>query len=66
MTMRLAIEKRYPDVFRWLLDFKRETVTRHFAEHGGKRKYFDGLKSSDLNKRQRALIAGVRWVLRYS
>jgi DNA polymerase I len=65
VQIRRGFEERYPGVFRWLSGFKKDTAIRGFAEFAGKRRYFEGLHSSDMSKRNRALVAGIRWVLRY-
>ena len=60
--LRSAITSRYPALFRWLQEFKRAALANGFAEYRGRRKYLAGLRSSDLDKRNRALRAAVRWL----
>ena len=65
MTLRSGVEERYPGIFRWVSGFKKEVALNGFAEYKGKRRYLDGVQSADLNRKNRALVAGVRWALRY-
>ena len=65
INLRRGIEERYPAVFRWLSGFKKDIAVKGFAEYEGKRRYFEGIHSSDLNRKNRAIIAGVRWALHY-
>ena len=60
--LRSAITSRYPALFRWLQEFKGSALASGFAEYRGRRKYLAGLRSSDLDKRNRALRAAVRWL----
>ena len=60
--LRSAITSRYPALFRWLQQFKGSALASGFAEYRGRRKYLAGLRSSDLDKRNRALRAAVRWL----
>lgn len=59
------LEVRYCRSFGWLEKYRQETMKLGFALDGDKRRWFDGLRSSDLAKRQRALDSAVRWLLRY-
>ena len=63
--LRCAITSRYPTLFSWLLDFRRAARANGFAEHGSSRKYLAGLRSSDIDKRNRAVRSAVRWLARY-
>jgi DNA polymerase I-like protein with 3'-5' exonuclease and polymerase domains len=63
--LRSAITSRYPALFSWLQDFRRAALANGFAEHGGSRKYLAGLRSSDVDKRNRAVRSAVRWLARY-
>jgi DNA polymerase I-like protein with 3'-5' exonuclease and polymerase domains len=63
--IRQALEAKYPRLFKWLDSYRRDTLTRGFARHNGRRKYLEGLKSSDLDKRQKAVRSAVRWLIRY-
>jgi DNA polymerase I-like protein with 3'-5' exonuclease and polymerase domains len=63
--IRQALEAKYVKVFKWLDTYRTDTMTRGFGFHDGRRKYLDGLKSSDIDKRQNALVSAVRWAVRY-
>lgn len=63
--LRSAITSRYPALFSWLQDFRRAALASGFGEHGGSRKHLAGLRSSDVDKRNRAVRSAVRWLARY-
>ena len=63
--LRSAITSRYPALFSWLQEFRRAALANGFAEHRGSRKYIAGLRSSDVDKRNRAVRSAVRWLARY-
>lgn len=64
-TMRHDLEKRYRIMFQWLNSFRRMARTNRYATNGELRKYIDGLKSSDVARRGRALEYAVRWLIHY-
>jgi len=51
-------------LFTWLDTWQRDTVTKGFGYHDGARKYLEGLKSSDINKKQKAVRSAVEWLIR--
>jgi DNA polymerase I-like protein with 3'-5' exonuclease and polymerase domains len=59
--IRRELESRYAIVFRSLDILRKDVLEKGYVGHGGQRKYFEGLHSSDLNKRNKALVAAVRW-----
>jgi DNA polymerase I-like protein with 3'-5' exonuclease and polymerase domains len=63
--IRQALEAKYAKLFKWLDTYRRDAVTLGFAQHDGRRKYLDGLKSSDIDRRHKALRSAVRWLIRY-
>jgi DNA polymerase-1 len=63
--MRQGLESKYVALFKWLDTYRKNAMTRGFAYHDGKRKYLEGLRSSDIDKRRQALVSAVRWVIRY-
>lgn len=63
--LRSAITSRYEALFSWLQDFRRTALANGFAEYRGSRKYLAGLRSSDVDKRNRAVRSVVRWLARY-
>jgi DNA polymerase-1 len=62
---RHALAARYVKVFTWLADYRRDAMNQGFACHDGERKYLAGLKSSDINKRHKALRSAIQWLIRY-
>lgn len=63
--IRTTIEQRYSTAFEWIESFRKEAQAKGFAEWDGRRRYFDGLHSSDLSKRKSALRYCVRWLIQY-
>jgi DNA polymerase-1 len=63
--IRQALGAKYAKLFKWLDIYRRDALTQGYAHHNGRRKYLDGLKSSDLDKRHKALRSAVRWLIRY-
>jgi hypothetical protein len=53
---------RYSKTFLWLGKFRETTATNGFASACGRRRYFDGLRSSDLEKTNSALHSSVKWL----
>ena len=64
-TLRSTITSRYPVLFSWLQDFSMAALANGFAEYDGSRRYIAGLRSSDIDKRNRAARSAVRWLARY-
>jgi DNA polymerase-1 len=64
-SVRDLLEKRYHTMFQWLNHFRSLARTKGYATNGGLRKYLDGLKSSNIAKREQALEHAVRWLIRY-
>jgi DNA polymerase I-like protein with 3'-5' exonuclease and polymerase domains len=64
-TIRHDAERRYRTMFKWLEDYRRKAQANGYAEIEGKRKYIDGLKSSDIARREQALEYAIRWLIRY-
>lgn len=64
-TIRHNLELRYVTLFQWLKNFREQTLRQRFAFANNKRKYFDGLKSSNIEKRKKALNLAVRWLIQY-
>ena len=54
---------RYSSTFLWLEKFCKETAANGFASVRGRRRYFDGLQSSNLEKRNSARHSAVRWLV---
>lgn len=62
-AVRHDLERRYQTTFRWLNDFCHMTRAKGYAANGDLRKYIDGLKSSDIARRDQALEHAVRWLI---
>ncbi len=65
VQFRTAITSRYEQLFEWLDQFKRYAIEQGYAEYAGRRKYLDGLRSSDIDKRTKAVRSAIRWLIRY-
>ena len=63
--IRVNLRLRYPPLFEWLDRFRRESVARGFAEHDGRRIYLEGLRSSNIEKKNAATSSAIRWLVRY-
>jgi DNA polymerase I-like protein with 3'-5' exonuclease and polymerase domains len=63
--IRQELEGKYAKLFKWLDIYRRDAITRGFAHHDGRRKYIEGLRSSDIDKRHKALRSAVRWLIQY-
>jgi len=64
-TLRHDLEARHRTLFEWLEHFRKQAERNGYATHDGKRKYIDGLRSSNLAKKRRALEYAVRWLIRW-
>ena len=64
-TAKHNIEKRYSILFDWHDNFCNNTAKLGYAEIKGKRKYIDGIGSSNIEKKRKALNLAVRWVIQY-
>jgi DNA polymerase-1 len=65
MRIRTNLRVRYPALFEWLDRFRRESVARGYADHDGRRIYLEGLRSSNIEKKNTATASAIRWLLRY-
>ncbi len=64
-TIRLDLTERYASLFRWLDEFRKNTAKQGYIKLNNEFKYLDGLKSSNIEKRQKALEFVVRWLIQY-
>jgi DNA polymerase I-like protein with 3'-5' exonuclease and polymerase domains len=64
-TIRYDLGTRYSTLFKFIEDFKSQTAKQGYALKENARKYFEGLKSSNMEKRKDALINSVRWLVHY-
>ncbi len=62
-TIRHDLEKRFQTLFKWLHKFRRDAAQNGYVTIAGRRKYLDGLKSSNVAKRKQALEHVVRWLM---
>jgi DNA polymerase-1 len=56
---------RYSLTFMWLEGFRNETATNGYASAYGRRRYLDGLRSSNLEKRDKAMRSAIRWRIQW-
>jgi hypothetical protein len=63
VVLRETMFRRFPKLFAWLSDYRRKVVSDGFASFGDRRKYWEGLGSSDMAKRSKAVQSAVRWVI---
>ena len=61
--LREGVTGRYPKLFTWIEEYRRNIVSSGFALSAGRRKYWDGLRSSDIDRRNRAQRSAVRWLI---
>ncbi len=61
--LREGVTGRYPKLFTWIEEYRRNIVLSGFALSAGRRKYWDGLRSSDIDRRNRAQRSAVRWLI---
>jgi DNA polymerase I-like protein with 3'-5' exonuclease and polymerase domains len=66
-TIKRDLETRYQALFHWQNNYRRMAQAKGYGINpiDGKRKYIDGLKSSDIAKQEQALEDAVRWLIRY-
>ena len=64
--IRTRLRGRYEIAFDWMDCFCREAMAQGYAEYAGQRKYIEGLRSSNIDKKNKATRAAVRWLLHYA
>jgi hypothetical protein len=62
-NLREWVTGRYPRLFAELEEHSRKIISTGFASSEGRRRYLNGLNSSDIDKRNRALRSAVRWLI---
>jgi len=65
MQIRANLRLRYPALFAWLDRFRRGSIARGCAEHDGRRIYLEGLRSSNIEKKNTATSSAIRWLVHY-
>ncbi|MBN1569639.1 MAG: hypothetical protein JXA73_17475 [Acidobacteria bacterium] len=63
--LRGVFTSRYSSLFLWLQEFRKSALANGFAEYCGRRRYLAGLRSSDVDKRNRAVRSAIRWLSKY-
>ena len=61
--LREQVTGRYPQLFKWIDEYRRDIASSGFASPAGRRRYWDGLNSADIDKRNRAQRSAVRWLI---
>jgi DNA polymerase I-like protein with 3'-5' exonuclease and polymerase domains len=62
-VLREVVTSKYPRLFAWIEERRRNIVSSGFASSGERRRYWEGLGSSDIDRRHRALRGAVRWLI---
>ena len=62
-VLRETVIRRFPKLFLWLDDYRRKVVSDGFASFENRRKHWEGLGSSDMAKRNKAVQSAVRWLI---
>ena len=63
--VRHEFQGRYPRVFEWASRYRNACAVRGFAADDGRVRHLDGLRSSNIARRENACSTAVRWLLRY-
>jgi DNA polymerase I-like protein with 3'-5' exonuclease and polymerase domains len=64
-AIRHEFRTRYSLTFLWLEQFCNETATKGYASAHGRRRYVDGLRSSNLDKRDKAMRSAIKWLIHW-
>jgi len=65
-NIRINMRGRYAVAFEWLDCFCRKAIAQGYAEYSGQRIYMEGLRSANIDKKNKATRAAVRWLLHYA
>ena len=60
-----VLTSRYPKLFGYIDSSKAQGLKKGYVERDGIRRYFDGFRSSSLEKRNKAQSLACRWLLQY-
>lgn len=63
--IRSMFETRHRQLFAWVEQFCKNAMMQGYAEFEGHRRYMEGLRSSNIEKKSRAIISVMMWLLRY-
>ena len=61
--LRKEIESRYEKLFSFLNKFKKDCLEKGFSEIDGKKGYWVGLKSPNIEKRHKAIQFALKWLI---
>jgi hypothetical protein len=64
-TLRHELEIKYFRSFSWLEDYRKAVAETGTGVVENRTRYFNGVKSSNLEKREKAIRSSVRWLLKY-
>jgi len=62
-AIREITEAKYPRLFSWIDECRHLLISSGYAQSGERRRYWDGLKSSDIDRRNRATQNALRWLI---
>lgn len=65
-NIHINLRGRYAVAFEWLDCFCRKAMAHGYAEYSGQRIYMEGLRSSNIDKKNKATRAAVIWLLHYA
>ncbi|MFH0996188.1 MAG: hypothetical protein V1844_11965 [Pseudomonadota bacterium] len=63
MALRDHVTDRYSRLFEWLDEYRRNIIFAGFASSGTRRRYWEGLRSANIDRRNKALRSAVRWLI---
>jgi DNA polymerase-1 len=61
--LKREIESKYEKLFSFLNKFKRNSLEKGFSEVDGKKRYWVGLKSPNIEKRRKAIQFALKWLI---
>jgi len=61
--LQKEIESRYKKLFSFLNKFKRDSLEKGLSEIDGKKRYWGGLKSPNIEKRWRTIPFALKWLI---
>jgi DNA polymerase I-like protein with 3'-5' exonuclease and polymerase domains len=62
-VLREVVTSKYSRLFAWIEECRRDIVSSGFASSGERRRYWEGLGSSNIDRRNRSLQSAVRWLI---
>jgi DNA polymerase-1 len=64
-SLRHDLEVRYFRSFSWLVTYRKTVAEKGMAVVDERTRWFNGVRSSNLGKREKAIRSSVRWLLKY-